>query len=430
MNLPIRNAIKPRWIIPFLCFSGWLCLVTGSIQAQTDIPEAAPLSRDEQWRQDVQLLRQELPKRHLNLFFHLKKDEFEKRLAELDIQIPKLNDHEITVELMRAVAAVHDSHTSLNFPPRRVYPLGASWFQDGLFVAAIAPEYKQHLGARVVKIGNTSLEQAYEKICTVFASETPGWARVKSQLILNSPEILHGLRLLPDAETGTFTLEDKTGKQTVVNLPSIPVEKLKWEYLLDPAQPTTPLYLRKSDQNYWFEYLPESKTFFIKYNRCRETPELPFATFNQQVWDFIASHPVEKLVFDLRHNSGGNSAIMQPFFEALQKHGNLNRKGHLFVIIGGRTFSSGSMNAFQFREWTKAILVGQPTGMGTNHYGETKDFKLPHSALNVTYSTRFFKQTKEDITFIQPEILVQPTSTEVFSGHDPVLEAILKYGTR
>ena len=50
------------------------------------------LSRDEAWRQDVQFLAKELPKRHKNLFFHLKKADFNRSIRQLDTTLPKLSD--------------------------------------------------------------------------------------------------------------------------------------------------------------------------------------------------------------------------------------------------------------------------------------------------------------------------------------------------
>ena len=44
------------------------------------------------------------------------------------------------------------------------------------------------------------------------------------------------------------------------------------------------------------------------------------------------------------------------------------------LLIGRATFSSAQMNAQQFRDRTKAILVGEPTGQKPNHFGEIKNF--------------------------------------------------------
>ncbi|HNC42620.1 MAG TPA: hypothetical protein PLU80_00460, partial [Acidobacteriota bacterium] len=77
------------------------CLVLSSIYqllppaaclAQESKPVPSSLPRDEAWRQDVQFLAKELPKRHKNLFFHLKKADFNRSIRQLDTTLPKLSD--------------------------------------------------------------------------------------------------------------------------------------------------------------------------------------------------------------------------------------------------------------------------------------------------------------------------------------------------
>jgi len=61
------------------------------------------------------------------------------------------------------------------------------------------------------------------------------------------------------------------------------------------------------DLYYWFEYLPDSKTLYFNYRRCEDMKDQPFVEFNRRLFSFIDSHKVERLIIDLRDNSGGNS---------------------------------------------------------------------------------------------------------------------------
>lgn len=54
-----------------------------------------------QWREDLQYLARELPKRHKNLFHTVSREQFERAVAELDTAIPSLQDHQIIVRMMR-----------------------------------------------------------------------------------------------------------------------------------------------------------------------------------------------------------------------------------------------------------------------------------------------------------------------------------------
>jgi hypothetical protein len=54
---------------------------------------------------------------------------------------------------MHIVAIVGDAHSSIgvSFPSA---PITLTWFNDGLFVTAVAPEFRRALGARVLRIGD------------------------------------------------------------------------------------------------------------------------------------------------------------------------------------------------------------------------------------------------------------------------------------
>jgi C-terminal processing protease CtpA/Prc len=152
---------------------------------------------------------------------------------------------------------------------------------------------------------------------------------------------------------------------------------------------------------------------------------LSFAAFAEQVFAVAGQMPVDRFIVDLRHNSGGNSAVMQPLLDGLARRPQLTGDGKLFAMIGGRTFSSGLLNALELRETVGAVLVGAPTGGAPNTYGEVLSFSLPNSGYVVTYSTKYFAllETFENTLF--PDFPVPITSTDYFSGHDPVLAFVL-----
>jgi hypothetical protein len=79
------------------------------------------------------------------------------------------------------------------------------------------------------------------------------------------------------------------------------------------------------------------------------------------------------------------------------------------------------------RRETEAILVGEPTGGKPNAPGDVLTFSLARSGLEVVYSTKLWRITEGDPPWIAPDITVQLSSTDFFSGRDPVLEAVLAY---
>jgi hypothetical protein len=405
-----------------------VCLLSSLVPAQTNAAPPPGLSRDERWREDLRQLAGEWPRSHKNLFFRLKKEEFERMISDLDRAIPSLRDHEIVVRMVRLGAAVGDAHSGVgwNFPRR--FPLGLTWFKDGLYVTRTTPEYKRHLGSRLLKIGETDTGKVYEALRSVIPHENEPWLLIQSPRYMTTPEFLNALKFLPSLDRGTFVLEDAKGKRTKLELaPITPDAKTVWVYAVDANAPDAPLYRRRGDLNYWFEYLPDARTLYVKYNKCAEMESLPFAKFNEQVWDAVARNAVERFVIDLRQNDGGNSAVLRPMLEALARRDELNRRGRLFALIGRGTFSSGFLNALEMRKYTKALLVGEPTGQKPNAYGELQNFTLKNSGLKVFYSTKFFKLSDEDTPSLMPDLTVEMSAADYFAGRDPVLAAAISY---
>jgi C-terminal processing protease CtpA/Prc len=135
----------------------------------------------------------------------------------------------------------------------------------------------------------------------------------------------------------------------------------------------------------------------------------------------IDAHAVDRVVLDIRTNSGGNSSVIAPLTAGLKARPTL--RSRIFVLIGPETFSSGQLAAWEFRRQLGATLVGEPSGEALNSYGEVKVFTLPHSQLRVQYSTKYFRLGKDDL--LDPQIRVAATLEDVLAGRDPVLDAAL-----
>lgn len=97
------------------------------------------------------------------------------------------------------------------------------------------------------------------------------------------------------------------------------------------------------------------------------------------------------------------------------------------MLIGRNTFSSAELNAEELKTKNGAILIGSPTGQKPNAYGEVQAFELPHSKIKIGYSTKYFYRSDEDPESLMPDVLVEQSSEDLFSGRDVVLEAALDY---
>lgn len=389
------------------------------------------VSREEWWRKDLRHLAQELPARHINPFFKTTREEFLRAVNELDKALPSMQDHEIVIGLKRIVTIIGDPHTDLSIT-FSYFPLRLQWLKDGYFVAGTVSANRSILKSRLVRIGDMDIERVYSAISAVIPHDNKYWLRVRSAQFLTAPAILHALKVVPHLDRAKFHFADSTGNITSLELVKLaqPIDKSDWLDAFNQNNNSVPLYLKKPDVNYWFEHLADSKSLFFQYNRCEEMEKLPFSQFSEQLFKAADQFSVTRLIVDLRHNSGGNSGILWPFILNLKASPHLNRRGHLFVVVGPETYSSGVLNAAELQRETSAILVGEPTGARPNLYGHYKFFTLPNSNLEVSYSTRYFERVPGNPDALMPEISVQTSSAEFFAGRDPVLEKILNYKTK
>jgi hypothetical protein len=379
----------------------------------------------EAWREDLQYLARELPRRHKNAFHRVTREQFEQAVAELNSKIPSLRESDIVMEMSRIVAMIGDGHTNLGWHwllPRA--PLRLFWFGKELRVTEATAAYRRALGARVVKIGNATVEEAYRRDQPYISQgESEGFVLDVNAANMTYPAHLHGLGLAPDTTHALYTFEDDRGRRFSLDIkalaPGQPVE------LLDAAK-KKPLYRQRPDEPLWFRHLAKAQTLYFNFSGYPR--RRAFGKFSQELFDFIDRHPIKRVIVDMRQNGGGDFSRGREFIiSGFKQRPAINRRGQMFVIIGRVTYSAGMVNASDFRSEMNAILVGEPTGQRPNSYSENRAFSLPNSHLSVSYSTQYYKVQEKDTPGIIPDKRIDPDWTSYKEGRDPALEWILAY---
>lgn len=380
----------------------------------------------EAWREDLAFLAEALPKQHKNAFHTLTKEEWQQRVQALDARLAELGPAASALGLCQLVAAVGDAHTELALAGRpfdRFLPLQITWFEDGLFVTAVDERFEPVLGARVKRIGKASVEEAVAAVRTTFAAENESWPRVKAPGKLAQPALLAALGVTADENAIPLVVEGPGGEDVALTIDGS--GSGKWLIAPDQKLVPLPLWLQRFQETYWFAPIDEGRALYLAYNRCAEDPARPMQAFMAELLAELEKPGVERLVIDLRHNSGGNSAVLATFVPGLGAHPRLASPGSLRVLIGPRTYSSGMRNAYELRTQARARLYGEPTGGKPNSYGELRVFTLPRSGLDVWHSTQYFREMEPDGPAIEPDVRVPLTSADYFAGVDPVLERAL-----
>ena len=427
----MRNTSLPVTRSLAFCLTLILISLAKGVGAQTSSP---PKLTAAQWQADVRFLGDELPKRHRNAYHRMKREDFETAVNNLYDAVPKMSDDEILVGLMKLVAMVKDGHTQTNPWPTLtsgVYPISLYWFSDGMYIQKAAPAYAEMVGARVLRIGKVSIDEATTAIAPVVPADNEMGVRQFGPMMLSVPEILSGLKIINDKKQLDI-LVSKDGKEqsftikpegTVVNIVNPPAD---W---LDAAdKKNVPPYLTHQGDWFWFEYLKDKRIVYVKQDAVENKPDTTLADFYKRVFGFVDANSVDKLVIDLRNNGGGNNTLNTPIIINMIRS-KVNKRGHLFVITGRQTFSAAQNFVNQIEKWTEAIFVGEPTADHVNMYGDNRPFTLPNSGLMVVASTLWWQDLdpRDERKWTAPEIAVDISSDDYRSGRDPVLQAIADY---
>lgn len=415
----------------FVC--ALVCCCT-SLAAQNLSPQDAVV-----WRADLRVLARELPARHPAPFLKITQAQWDSAVTSIDRRIPSFSRNRVLAELFRLVALVGDAHTSVQPDAsltRRYYPLELYGFEDGVYVRRADSANAALVGAKVLRIGRASADEAFAAAGTIIAHENEWWVRAWAPFWLAIPEMVDGLGLVTDMERLPLVVERNGRVDTVVIAPTgrfaaahghgfEPIDMSGWVSMRDSAPP---LWEQRAEQMFWWTHLPDSRTLYVS---ARAVAPAPQSNTNRGQWDQIFAladtAPVARLVLDLRENLGGNGGLNRYPVQQILRRPALDRPDRLFVIIGRRTFSAGQQFTNLLEGWTRATLVGEPTGQQTSQYGDHRPLVLPNSHLTVQISTVFHQAPDafDRRAFVPPLIYTPLTSVDYRRGQDPALAAIL-----
>lgn len=379
-----------------------------------------------QWREDLRFLASELPKRHANAFFSLSRAEFDAEIASLDKRLDTANSDQIFVGLQQITKTIGDGHTGIGTPPpdRRVMPLQFAKFFDEFRVAGVGPGYGAALGARLVKVGDVPIAEAWHRVLTLTPRAELMELRQEDALIyLTRGYALHGLDITPDRNHTVYTLRDDAGHVFTLDVKGLePGETVQ----MKSGYSDLALRYQERDVAFWCKNLPDGHALYCGWRAYQDLAANAKAMFDQ-----IALTQPRKLIIDMRDNGGGDNTVgYSELVQRIKARPDLNRKGRLYVLIGPETFSAAMNNAAQFQDETNAILVGQTIGEKPNSYQEPRQFRLPNSHLVVRASTLYYEFRKHGENAVRPDKEMIPSWADVKAGRDPAMEWVLAQPVR
>lgn len=397
------------------------------------------------WQSDLKFLQQTVHKDYSFLFKKVKAEEFNAAVEKLYKEIPSLGENEIVAGFARIVSLFKYGHTNIGWresPVKfHVAPVNFYWFSDGLYVEGTDKKYENIIGAKLIKVEGAPVEKALAAIKPLVPAENEQYFKAYGLDHLTIPEALHAQKVskeLKKTVTYTFEKDGKIFDQTIAAIESFRLPrqygfvKSTNDWISARDQSTTPNYLKDLDKVYYYEYLPGSKTLYVRQSQIQDDKSEAIPAFYKKVFDFIEKNDVERLVLDVRLNGGGNNYKNKPVVTGIVESKKINQPGKLFVIIGRRTFSACQNLVNELHNYTNAVFVGEPTAENINFYGDTRRVDLPKSKLPVFLSFAWWqdKPQWENDDWLAPQLAVEMSFADYKNNKDPMLETCFNFSDK
>ncbi|HEY5661010.1 MAG TPA: hypothetical protein VIR59_09510 [Gaiellaceae bacterium] len=380
---------------------------------------------------DVQLAAQHLRDDHPNLFRSLSPTAFDASVADLTARADTLNDDELLVGLMRlaALPGPRNGHTGI-FPmdpgdrrPQHAYPTQLYTFSDGTYVVGQIGG-RNLLRARLVAINGHPLGDVLAAVRPLVPHDNDSTLALLAPGYLNTPEVLHGLQLVPDLGPTRFTFE-RAGRTFDAVLTPVTASRFA-RGLDDIAHPLipqaitgrVPAYIARRKTALWATTLAAGRIYYLGYNAVTGDT---FAA-SERLLRAAQSRKLRGVIVDLRLNGGGNNLTYRPLVNAIQRVGKTRR---VVVLISRVTFSAAENFITELELRTKPVFVGEPSGGSPNLYGDSRPTLLPATGLVLHVASIYWQLSSpgDDRLATEPRVRVPLSSASFFAGRDPVLAA-------
>ena len=404
----------------------------------------------QQWLEDLNFTVKTLKAQHLDIYYRISKEEFQKNITYAETKINQSHsDEECYTALCQIVASIRDGHTRLMslLPAYNwIFPVRIYEFSDGVFITGITDKYEKFIGAEVIKTGRLSVQEALREAGDLAFADNDFGEKSQAPIIALTRSYAYGLGITQSVDTLTLEIETKAGNhETIILLPvmlpdanpmlngiDIGPAGIEFKSAFTGTGKQLPLFIKHLDgnHNYWFEHDKESKMLYMQFSRVTDQQDESFKQFYSRMFKYYDEHAgtIDKFILDLRFNGGGEGLITIPFINEIIKRDKINRIGSFYTLTGRRTFSAAVLLIAELMLHTNTLLVGEPPGAAQNMFSDLQGKGLlPNCGANLILSTAYFNIAwpAGENYLIPPHYPVQFSSSDFFSGKDPALEAIM-----
>ncbi len=387
------------------------------------------------WEVDISQLNEIIQKEFETFQPHLK-EKFEKNSHQLISELGQLSNDEITIRIGKLIVGLENGHTEMSAMQQTAnfkrMPLAMYIFDDGMYIYGSHEKYQHLVGAKVLKIGNKNLEAILHALQTIMTHDNHYEILHAGPTFMQSPEVLKFLGIIEDLNEIHLELETDSGD--VISAVILPASLSdyrngSWVSYAQLNNIDLTLSQKNQGQDYWYEYLPEQNTMYMYFGQVNnQKGQLSLKKFIKNMFKKIDEANAQKLIIDLRQNTGGDNSKSKPLINAIKNRVSLNKEGQIYVITGRTTFSAAMATAVFLKRQTNSLIVGEPSRGNPNKSNNVEHKRLKNSGLLVEYTTRLKRHWPElgDLDHVPVDIEVSKSFEHYKKGIDPVLETIFR----
>ncbi len=374
---------------------------------------------------DLAILQASLEGTHPEPYHGVDEQAFRSQLAALSATIDDMEPEVGMVELMLLWAQLsregQDGH-QIVLPQEGsegpMLPLRVYEFTDGLYITDSIDEALT--GARIESLAGIPIQEVLGALEPLVPRDSPATVPGFRPFYLLRADVLQGIGLITDDQMVELEIS-RPGGSEAISVETVPfAEFASWSGPLGVIHLPAQAGLRFTEERelFWTETIGDSLYVRLEQVQSVDTSDL------EKLRASAAEPSVSKIIFDLRHNPGGNNFTYPRLLETLQE-----LQQPLFVLTDRRTFSAASNLATEIEKSTEATFAGEEMGGGLNFWNDVNFTQLNHLAipLRVGISTRYHEKSfPEDRRLtITPDLEIELTSADYFAGIDRVLEQAL-----
>jgi len=380
--------------------------------------------KEKLFQEDFDFIISEIERLHPNPYRVISKESFRGEFDSILSKVNELDEEKIIFEVGSAVASLEDGHTSLvwqKYLTDRYYPIQFKIIDDKLYVLNVAEDYDGLKFKEVKRINGHTTRDVIEKIASYCSYENKYYKKFLVESRLMYYDFYKNTGLSSDTNALVLQVEnDMDNSNSEYILPIVSRDKaVEFGNNFEWTKNHEGVFY------YNYEYDEANEILTVNYNHCIEDESLSFIKFNSELWSFIESNEVDKIVIDLSRNPGGNSRYFQVFLDDFLQS-DLNEEGKAYVIIGNRNYSAGTEAAAKLKQFTSATLVGEPTGGSPRMFGNREYIESPNMGINIEVAIDSFDNYpdyKHDA--IMPDVLIEKTVNDYQDNTNPITNYII-----